>query len=246
MASTHRKLQHYSQIVSQDFTNDKRTTCHTPRSTPAWIQFLNVLLHEGWPFRRDLNHWYERTLFKFPRFSYLIPEFLAIKAFDNKVRAKRVVRKIEIELNIPHYIFKYRKRYHVENENPPVNFRQLVQRVGFAFFCKSKSLFEILWPYMTKMLKRRYSITMSGAVGTYIPDLETPSPKTWTAYYLNVSLFTNMPSRLRQTDETTAFPLSILNEESVVPYSRGAKIGLDTTIVPCSHQNPGIRGVHAF
>jgi hypothetical protein len=46
-------FQHYIQIVSQDFTNDKRTTCHTLRSTPAWIQFLNVLLHEGWPFRRD-------------------------------------------------------------------------------------------------------------------------------------------------------------------------------------------------
>jgi hypothetical protein len=76
---------------------------------------------------------------------------------------------------------------------------------------------------------------MSGAVGTYIPDLETPSPKTWTADYLNVSLFTNMPSGFRQTDETTAFPLSILNEESVVPYSCGAKIGLNTTIVPCSH-----------
>jgi hypothetical protein len=65
---------------------------------------------------------------------------------------------------------------------------------------------------------------MSGAVGSFTPDLEAPSPKTWTACYLNVSLFTNMPSRLRQTDETTAFPLSILNEKSVVPYFAQPKL----------------------
>jgi hypothetical protein len=74
---------------------------------------------------------------------------------------------------------------------------------------------------MTEMLKRRYSITMSGAVGTYIPDLKTPSPKTWTACYFNVSLFINVRSRPRYTDETAASQLSIPNENCWVRCARG-------------------------
>jgi hypothetical protein len=116
---------------------------------------------KGGHFAEILNHLYERTLFKFPQFSDLILEFLAIKPFDNKVRAKRVVCKIEIELNIPHYIFKYRKRYHVENENPPVNFWQTVQRESDSLsFVKARPKFtfnsvELSFGLAMLQIKRR-------------------------------------------------------------------------------------------
>jgi hypothetical protein len=93
--------------VSQDLpmTSELHAIPHAqPRHGFSFSMFYYM---KGSHFAEILNHCYERTLFKIPRFSDLIPEFLAIKPFDNKVHAKRVVRKIEIELNIPHYIFKY-------------------------------------------------------------------------------------------------------------------------------------------
>jgi hypothetical protein len=209
-------------------------TTSTPRAMPpakSWDGFSFSMFHymKGDHNLEILKHWYQRTLFTFQGVSSRILKFLATKPFGTNLIVRDVVRNISIILDIPQLNQKFKARYDVETEVPSlrVNFLQYLHRIDrLAFQSKRKTkvhirldkgqtkfwdpisledleeLFESLWPYMERMIDRRYMVTMNGTV----PDMKTPSPKTWARCYSDVSPSTNYPSQPRCADQTLVSP----------------------------------------
>jgi hypothetical protein len=193
-------------------------TLSTPHAVPSarsldGFSFSMFYYMKGDHFLEILQHWYERQGFNFqiPGGSSSVFKFLAKTPLGTNVVIRDVMRSISITFDIPHLNEIFKRRYFVETEvsSRRMNFLQCLRRINRAALCFDRAnrvhirldkaqdgfwdpvsrvgledLFESLWPYMEKLMVRGFKITMNGT----IPDLKTPSPKTWASCYLNVRI----------------------------------------------------------
>jgi hypothetical protein len=162
-----------------------------------------------------LEHWYKWTTFTFSA-GGAAKLFAEVKPLGNKVSAMDLIRNVKLNLEINGLSRSFHRRYNVPAENPnpsngsnhiPIHvilggFEDVfsfapLTKIHVQFFrapyylgpshADLEDLFEGMWDLITRMLERGCTIDMCDSDGTFIPDMVTPSPKTWSDCFLRVS-----------------------------------------------------------
>jgi hypothetical protein len=163
-----------------------------------------------------LEQWYRCTAFNFKGggFTKFLEE---VKPLGNQVSPRDLIRNVKFNLDTIRLTMMFEKRYNVRAENPnPSNgsnivpchivlqgleeifYFQPLTKVHVQFFrapyfygpghAELKDFFEGIWGLITRMLDKGYLVDMYDSDGAFIPDMVTPSPKTWTDSFLDVSI----------------------------------------------------------
>jgi hypothetical protein len=187
------------------------------------FSFLMFHYMEGNHLSEILEHWYRWTTFSFKGggFTKYIGE---MKPLGNQISPRDLIRNVKFNLDTIRMTMMFARRYNVPAENPnPSNGSNInpchvviqglddvfyfdpLTKVHVRFFrapyfygpshADLEEFFEGIWGFITRVLEKGHLIDMYDSDGSFIPDMVTPSPKTWTNCFLDVSIVSTLPQQ---------------------------------------------------